>query len=1044
MTDDLVLTYLAESREHLSAIEEDLLAIEAGGENIDEALVNKVFRAAHSIKGGAGFFDLHRIQELSHKTENVLDMIRSRRLVPSSENVSILLASFDKLREMFEDIDQSNSTDIDGLVAELVALCEEKPRVTVEPSEPEMMEIPLPDERLIISVVQSEFERVQKEGYLLCLVEYDISKDMVIDGRSPIEVMNSLKANGLVLGSVLDIETIGTLDSEQNGPMPFFVLFATRMPSSQLIEFLGVEEDKVLQFHGEEESDDEETAQIDPPSEAIAGEEKSKCPAQTTPPASPVEDAKPSAKASHSAAAQGENSLRVSVDLLESLMNLASELVLSRNQLMESIATGDLRLIKASGQRMNSVTSELQETIMLTRMQPVGNVLSKFPRVIRDLSRELKKDVHIQVLGREVEMDKTIIENLSDPLTHLVRNAVYHGIETPEERMRVGKNPLGIVSISVYHSAGQVMIEMSDDGKGIDVEKVCQIALSKGIITEDRLKTMSGSDKLSLILQPGLSTADVVNDVSGRGVGMDVVKTNLEKLGGKIDIKSEPGKGTTFRIKLPLTLAIVPSLLISVHGEKFAIPQVNVRELLRLSPAQASERIEAIGDADVLFLRDEMIPLVSLADLLEIQRSYEDEHGCMMPDRRKRLSDRRSRNRSIPHSQSSEPDTLVSANQYDERRSGERRYRSKSDTNIVIVTVGDSNYGLVVDELHDTLEIVVKPLGQHLKSHREYAGATIMGNGAVALILDCAGLAEKAGLKSGGDQLRAANAADSLKIGYSFEDEAYLLFCNGPHEHYAVSMSQVMSIERVRPDQIENTAGKRTMQFQDTTLSLVTLKDGLDVENLSTDQKLVVIVFDIAGRQIGLLAAMPIDIIEDEIEVDQLAVNQTGVEGSAIIDRQTVVILDVSEFIRSIIPEWFDQASVKAETDHEVSTVLLAEDSAFFRHQVKRFLEDEKYEVMVAEDGQEAWEILDAQGSRINMLVTDIEMPRMDGLSLVKTLRGDRRFEKLPVMAITSLAEDEDMMRGKSAGIDDYQIKLDKEKVIAGVRKLLTSTAGIE
>ncbi len=332
-------------------------------------------------------------------------------------------------------------------------------------------------------------------------------------------------------------------------------------------------------------------------------------------PASLAKKVSPSKSTVHTdaqpAASMHAETLRVHVSLLENLMNLAGELVLSRNQLMQAISQGDEHEVLNAGQRIDLVTSELQEAIMLTRMQPVGNIFNKFPRVVRDLARDLGKEIELILEGKEVELDKTIIEGLSDPLTHLVRNSADHGIESPEERIAKGKNPTGKIILKAYHAAGQVNIEIKDDGRGIDAEKIVNKAIAKGLITEEQAKGMNEKEKLNLIFLPGLSTAEKISDVSGRGVGMDVVKSNLDKLGGQVDIETEKDKGTTIRIKLPLTLAIIPSLLVSVGEERFAIPQVNVDELIEVPASQVEERIEKVGDADVLILRGELIPYLA-------------------------------------------------------------------------------------------------------------------------------------------------------------------------------------------------------------------------------------------------------------------------------------------------------------------------------------------------------------------------------------------------------------------------------------------------
>ncbi len=337
-------------------------------------------------------------------------------------------------------------------------------------------------------------------------------------------------------------------------------------------------------------------------------------------------------------------SIRVNTHLLDSLMNLAGELVLGRNQLLKAITAKDMNSTEKVAKRVDSITSDLQQVIMLTRMQPVGSLFNRFPRIVRDISRELGKETELVIEGAEVELDRTLLEAMSDPLNHLIRNAVDHGIETADVRKKKGKVETGRITLRAFNEAGQVVIEVSDDGAGIDPEKVAAAAVSKGFVSEDQVRIMSQKDKLNLIFIPGFSTARQISDLSGRGVGMDVVKTNLDNLGGLIDLVSAPGMGTRIKIKLPLTLAIIHSQIISSEGERFAIPQMNLEELLRIPARSVKERIERVGDAEVVRLREKLLPLVRLTDILKVPRTYIDPETLQRKtERRLSLSDRRSR-----------------------------------------------------------------------------------------------------------------------------------------------------------------------------------------------------------------------------------------------------------------------------------------------------------------------------------------------------------------------------------------------------------------
>jgi two-component system chemotaxis sensor kinase CheA len=614
----------------------------------------------------------------------------------------------------------------------------------------------------------------------------------------------------------------------------------------------------------------------------------------------------------------------------------------------------------------------------------------------------------------------------------MVRNAADHGIESVEERLRAGKRATGNLRIEARHEAGQVVVEIADDGQGLDPNKIAGAALKRGLLTQEQVGSMSDKEKIDLIFLPGLSTVDKVTEVSGRGVGMDVVKTNLARLGGKIEIESEVGQGTLFRIKLPLTLAIIPSLVVSVSGERFAIPQISVVELLRIRVDKIKERVKVIGDAEVLLLRDELIPIVRLADVLGIERRYGDgETGEMHVDRRDRLADRRS-----PDDRNDADDGGASRESLRERHIEDRRYRAVGDLEIVVVTTGAMKYGLVVETFHTGEEIVVKPLGRHLKGLPEYAGATIMGDGTVALIVDVAGLASKAELAN------AASAATTTEVETASdlvaETRPFLLFHNAPGELCATPLEEVVRVERVTRKQVEEIGGKRTMQYRGAFLPLVTLSDVARLGSISEDQDLVVIVARIGNREVGLMAAMPVDVVETNTVVDKAAHRQTGIGGSAIMRDTTVLVADIFELAQAAHPEWNLERTSEAPAAATSCQLLVAEDSDFFRAQVKRYLESDGYTVLEAVDGEAAWEVLQANADAIVAVVTDIEMPRLTGLELATRIRKDPRFGQLPIVALTSLASDEDIARGKAAGIDDYQIKLDRDQLLGCLRALLS------
>ncbi|MBW2220228.1 MAG: chemotaxis protein CheA, partial [Deltaproteobacteria bacterium] len=613
-----------------------------------------------------------------------------------------------------------------------------------------------------------DIEQAKKEGKFIYLVEYDLIHDIQRKNRSPLEVLKSLVNSGTIIQSMVDVKSVGTLDNDIPNKIPFYILFASVIEPEIIPSLFDVNSKYVHNMTSDmyavksnrseieqpkeipkaEMSEPEETiSQVD---DAIAEPDpgtESGLDSQSdihTEPDTPILQIKPNVS---------QTSLRVNVSLLDLLMTLAGELVLSRNQLIQGLTSGNTRTLELSAQRVDMVTSELQEAIMKTRMQSIANVFNKFPRVVRDIASSIGKQVSIIIEGKNVGLDKTIIESISDPLTHLVRNAVDHGIERPEERRRLGKNPTGQIKLNAFHEAGQVNIEVSDDGRGMDGEMLASAAIKAGLFSKKQAGLMLQKYKIALIFLPGFSTAKNVTDVSGRGVGMDVVKTNLDRLGGIVDIESRLGKGTEIRIKLPLTLAIIPSQIISSGAERYAIPQVNLNELLRIPAAQIKKRIEKVGDAEIVRLRGTLLPLLNLSKILDFKKTFTDpDDKEVHHERRENIADRRSTTTPFFKANSNSEDEYEEKKQAEKkmvpRQTDERRTSSNSALNIAVVSAGVLKYGMIVDRLRDSEEIVVKPLGRHLKSCGGYAGATIMGDGKVALILDIAGLAQMAELTS--------------------------------------------------------------------------------------------------------------------------------------------------------------------------------------------------------------------------------------------------------------------------------------------------------
>ncbi|WP_240910167.1 chemotaxis protein CheW [Desulfopila sp. IMCC35008] len=601
---------------------------------------------------------------------------------------------------------------------------------------------------------------------------------------------------------------------------------------------------------------------------------------------------------------EGETTIRVNISLLDSLMNLAGELVLSRNQLLQTISVNNLKSAEGVGQRIDLITSELQEAIMLTRMQPIGNVFNRFPDIVGRLAEQHEKNVTLEIRGKEVEVDKTIIELINKPLEKLVRSAVINGIEVPQERRRKSKKETGRITLNAIQEAGQVVIDIVDDGKGVDIEGLVSRAVRKGLITTEQSLAMSEKEKLDLLFLIDQDDQQETEAQETLFTGMGAVKDSLDKLGGQIDIQSEPDKNTWISIKLPLTLAIIPCQVIGTEGEQYAIPQVNLEELLRIPAHQVKEKIEIVGSAEVVRLRGKLLPLVRLADVLGIERTYVDgRDGTIQNDRRQRIADRRSR-RLDEEERNQDSEKTGNEDSMQLRLSEQdRRNAPESALNIVVVTSGSMSYGLIVDHLQDSEEIVLKPLGRHLQECRGYAGATIMGDGRIALILDVNNLAELADLTAV-DTSEYTGASDlEGPVSSVGDSRSMLIFSSGEDERFAISLDQVERIEKIKHSDIENLGHKRVMQYRDGSLTLICIDDVAGVTPLADREDLLVIVFSVGMKLVGLLACGPVDTREVDVEIDKTTLRQTGIAGSLIVDGQTTLCVDIDEMVEQLFPE---------------------------------------------------------------------------------------------------------------------------------------------
>ena len=792
--DDLLMEFLVESNENLDRLDRELLELEKNPQAAN-ALAG-IFRTIHTIKGTCGFLGFGRLEGVTHVGESLLSRLRDHELVLNPAIMTALLGMVDAVRAMLAGIENTGSEgteDYSTLIEELRAL-----------------QASAPNDRVDHDTMADAMAEMTAEA----------SQEVVAPAPPPAPKPAAPSAAPAPTKAPAAAKPAPAPAKGSPGPSPSKASPPPPAPTEPAA-----------------------------PVAAVATRPPSAPPA---PVAHPAEHA--SAENAHRGPSVADAYVRVDVGLLDRLMNLVGELVLARNQILQFVPLIEDQAFNATSQRLNIITTDLQSGVMKTRMQPIGNLWEKLPRIVRDLSLSLGKQIEIEMEGRETELDKTIIEAIKDPLTHIVRNCVDHGIETPDQRTAAGKSPEGRLRLRAFHEGGQVNIEISDDGAGLNLERIRNKAIERGLISTEQASRMLDHDIYDLVFAPGFSTAEKVSNISGRGVGMDVVKTNVERIGGFVDLQSRPGNGTTFRIKIPLTLAIIPALVISSENDRYAIPQISLVELVRLEGAQVKAGIDQVHGAPVYRLRGTLLPLVTLNK---------------------------------------------------ELRLGESSYAhdlTKAETvSIVVLQADKCRFGLVVDEINDTEEIVVKPLGKHLKGISAFAGATIMGDGRVSLILDVLGLAQQANVLG-----EHADRSRNKRFGGSdaqTRNKTTLLLCAlADRRPMAVPLSMVARLEVMESEDIESLADYNVVQYRGEVMPLVDLESlGNGGMHFSKPESgpVHVVVYGQGDHHVGLAVGEILDIVEENLDLKQHRTDmRPGVLGCAVIQGRVTEIVDLDALLK--------------------------------------------------------------------------------------------------------------------------------------------------
>ncbi|CAN7261439.1 chemotaxis protein CheW [Bosea sp. LjRoot237] len=665
------------------------------------------------------------------------------------------------------------------------------------------------------------------------------------------------------------------------------------------------------------------------------------------------------------AKAVGPATLRVNVDTLEHLMTMVSELVLTRNQLLEIARRQEDAGLKGPLQRLSLITAELQDGVMKTRMQPIGNAWSKLPRIVRDLSTDLGKKIELVMEGADTELDRQILELIKDPLIHMVRNCADHAIEEPQERVALGKPEMGTIRVSAYHEGGSVTIAITDDGRGMDTARIRRKAVQRGLVGEAEAEKLSEAQVLRFIFHPGFSTSDTVTAISGRGVGMDVVKVNVDAIGGMIDLASIAGTGTAITIKIPLTLAIVSALIVATAGQRFAIPQVVVRELVRVK-AEGEHRIERINDAPVLRLRERLLPIIALAGVMD------------------------------------------------------RASKATVDDGFIVVTqVGERQFGILVESVFHTEEIVVKPMSTRLRHIPLFSGNTILGDGAVVLIVDPNGVARLVGVSAPQDEAASDISAEAA---LPVERTTMLVFRTGKDRLKAVPLSLVTRLEEVDAGLFESGGGRTLLNYRGRLMPVVPVEE----VQLRQSGLQPLVIFSEGDFSMALAVDAIVDIVDEVLDIEMLAMPEQGMLGSAIVRGRATEILDLAHYLLKANPNWLHVR----RSDTGGPRVLLVEPSEFLREMLAPVLRATGLQVIHAADLAMAAGL--ASGStELNAVVIDLDRDAEAAFALAARLRAEARHANLRIIGLASLPTPELHVMAAQAEFDEVVAKFDRRALIA-------------
>ena len=863
----------------------------------DSGTLNSIFRLVHTVKGTCGFLGLPRLQFVAHAGETLLGKFRDGTLVATPDQVQLVLESIDRIKEILAELEATGAEPEGDDSALIGALELAAEGQTAVSAAPVAVEVVVPEPE---PVAAPEVEAATSTGLRW---DPDLGREL-----RPGEVsLADLEAAFLAATPDDEIEPVASVTA---APVAI-------EPAAPVAERRAAPEMRAIK------DDDEDAA------------------------------AKGGAVASN-------QTIRVNVEVLETLMTMVSELVLTRNQLMQMVRNTTDSEFKGPLQRLSAVTAELQDSVMKTRMQPIGSAWKKLPRIVRDAARDLNKKIDLIMDGEATELDRQVLELIKDPLTHMIRNSCDHGLEAPATRVANGKSEMGSIRLNAYHEGGHIVIEVSDDGAGLSTSRIRDKAIKNGLVSEELAWTMSDAQIHRFIFAPGFSTAAAVTSISGRGVGMDVVRTNIELIGGTIDLQSTEGRGTKFFIKIPLTLAIVSALVVGSRQQCFAIPQLSIVELVGAGGA-SEHKVEVLNSARVLRLRDRLLPLVDLSEVLGV------------PPR--------------------DPATGESTSAF-----------------VVVMQHSGQLFGVVVDEVFDTEEIVVKPLSKALADVGTFSGATILGDGSVIMIIDPGAVYRRVGQSE--EVVEEAVEAVHKKRGQRPETTSMIVFQAGGEQPKAVPLSLVTRLEELDATTFEQGDGRTLVQYRGELMPIVPADPYAPIATTGVQP---VLVFTYNGLAAGLAVDKIVDIVDEALDIE-MAADRAGLLGVAVLKGKATEVLDVSHYLSLALTNW-DDPGVNKPPKH----IVLVERNPFFRNLLSPLLRSAGYEVEAVDTVSAA--LVCAEYRKPSAVLTDIDVD----VASARRLLSDDRLAGTSIVALSGSPD------ADATGFASLVRKSDRESLIAAV-----------